>query len=147
SSERGGFEQMPPLLAVGGERELREDRGGLGRPGGRAGAPQAGQPVAQLAVAGLGVENSLDDELRRHRSVPAVLLEPERNVVRNLLPEPVELRAEPERDRAAGIATAVPDAEPQVLAVADRRQLRQLTPGDEQRHRGIRKAERREPRE
>ena len=80
--------------------------------------------VAQLLEPVDGVEDAAHDELRRDDAVPAVLLEPERDVVALLAPEAVELRADAERDRRAGVAAALAHAEAQVLAVADRRRRR-----------------------
>src|SRR5439155_12261336 len=56
-------------------------------------------------------------------------------------------RAAAERDRAAGVAPVVADAEAEMLAVADRVQLRQLAAGQKQRHVRVAEAKRREPRE
>src|SRR4051812_6712251 len=100
---------MPPARLSALELELGEDCRRVSRPRLRPFPPEAGQPVPQLAVAGLAVEDSLDHELWRHSAVPAVLLEPEGDVELELLPEAVELPAEAERDRAAGIASAVLD--------------------------------------
>ena len=58
--------------------------------------------------------------------------------------EAVELRPQPEGDRAAGGAAAVADAKPEVLALTDGRELAQLTAGDEQVDAGIPEAERSE---
>ena len=85
-----------------------------------AGAPLRGEPVAQLVEAVGRVEDAAHDELRRDDAVPAVLLQPERDVVALLAPEAVELAAHAERDRRAGVAAALAHAEAQVLAVADR---------------------------
>ena len=59
--------------------------------------------------------------------------------------QPVELPAEPERDRAARVAPVLADAEAQVLAVADGRGVDGLAARDEQRHVGVAEAERRQP--
>ena len=72
--------------------ELGEDRARLGRPRRLAAAPLLGEPAAQLVVALVRVEDPAHDELRRDRPVPAVLLEPERDVVAADAAEAVELR-------------------------------------------------------
>ena len=63
---------------------------------------------------------------------------------RDVALQPLELAAEPERDRAARVAPVLADAEAQVLALADRRGADRLAAGDEQRHVGIAEPERRE---
>ena len=88
-----------------------------------------------------------DDELRRDRAVPVVLLEPERDVEAPDRAKPVDLRALAERDRAAGVAAVLADAEAQVLPLAHRRRRDRLRRGDEERHVGVAETERREPRE
>src|SRR5919201_5940093 len=135
---------MPPRRLSILEPELREDRGRLGRPGALTLAPELREPVAQLSVARVGVENTPDDELRRNRPVPLVLLEPEGDVERNLLPEAVELPPEPERDRTAGILGPVLDPEAEVLAVTDCGDVAELAARDEQRHTRIAEPEGRE---
>src|SRR4051794_25764054 len=148
-AERRRLEKAPPCAGRVGrcDLELREDRARLGRPCRLARLPLPGEPLAQLVEAVDRVEDAADDELRRADAVPPVLAEPERDVVARLAPEAVELRAEAERDRLAGVASAVAHAEPEVLPVADRRGLCDLATVDEQRHPRIAEAERREPRE
>ena len=80
-------------------------------------------------------------------AVPAVLLQPEHDVVAALAAEAVELAAHAERDRRPGVAAALPHAEAQVLAVADRGEVGELAAVDEQEHAGIAEPERREPAE
>ena len=70
---------------------------------------------------------------RRRRSGPA--------------PEPVELRAEPEGDRAARVGAVAADAEAQVLPLAHGREVAELAARREQRHVRIAEPERRELRE
>src|SRR5436190_20288759 len=72
------------------EAELREDRRGVDRPRCLAGAPEPGEPFAELPIPRIGVEDPSDDELRRDGAVPAVLLEAERDVVGQVAPEAVE---------------------------------------------------------
>ena len=92
----------------------------------------------------MGVEDAPDDELRRHGAVPVVLLEAEDDVVAALAAEAVELRAETEGDGASGVVVAAEDAEAEVLAVADSRQLAELAGREEQRHARVPEAERRQ---
>ena len=80
-------------------------------------------------------------------AVPAVLLQPERDVVAARPAGTVELPAEAERDRAARVGAVAADAEAQMLALADRRELAELAAGGEQRHLRVAEPERREPRE
>src|SRR5438093_2511193 len=129
------------------ERELGKDRRRLGRPGPGSFAPEPGQPFAQLPIARLAVEDSLDHELRRHSAVPAVLFEPKGNVESLFLPETVELAAKAERDRAARIVRPVLDPETQMLAVSDSRDVAELTARHEQGDAGISEPEGRKPRE
>ena len=68
----------------------------------RAGAPLGGESLAQLEVTVRRLEDASDDQLRRGRPVPAVLLEPERQVVGADTAKTIELRPEAESDRAAG---------------------------------------------
>src|SRR5438309_8167747 len=77
------------------------------------------EPLAQLGIALAGLEDLADVQLRRDGAVPAVLLEPERDVIAADVAKPVELGAEAERDRAAGVAPILSDAEAQVLPLAD----------------------------
>src|SRR2546426_5597841 len=95
--------------------ELLEDRVRAGIALRRAQLPLRRRPGVQLAVALVRVEHVLHHELRRDRAVPAVLLRPERNVVTLLAPEPVDLAAEIERNRAARVAAVAPHAEARVL--------------------------------
>ena len=109
-------------------------------------APQLLEPRRAARSYAVGrVEEPPHDELRRDGAVPAVLLQPEDEVVARLAPEPVELRAEAERDRAAGVAAVLAHAEAQVLALPDRRGLDGLAAGDEQGHVGVAEPERRQP--
>src|SRR5436190_20544783 len=107
--------------------------------------PFSPQPGVELVEALLGLEHTPYDELRRDRAVPVVLLEPERDVVPADAPIAVELRAVPERNRAAGVDSPMPHTEPQVLALADGRELRELACRREQRHRRVPEPERRQP--
>src|SRR4051812_46193786 len=119
SAERRRLEQVAAPPGALAELELREDRGGFRRPGGLALLPQPAEPVAQLAVTRLAVEDPLDHELGRNRSVPAVLLQPEGDVEAGLLAEAVELAAESKGDRAARVTGTVFDPKAQMLAVPD----------------------------
>src|SRR6266545_5010588 len=128
------------------ELELVEDR--LRDRVARLGAPLVPQPARELGVAVVRVEHTPDDQLRSDGPVPAVLLEAEHHVVAAGAPQPVEVGAHPERDRAAAVAAVLAaDAEAQVLAVADRREVAQLAAGREQCDAGIAEPERRELRE
>src|SRR5256885_12676874 len=110
------------LAAALGEGGLSEDcRGGRVASLGRL-PPLVLEPFAQLCVAVVAVEDLAHVQLRRDGAVPLVRLELERDVVAANAPQPVELGAEPERDRAAGVASVVADAEAEVLPVADRSQ-------------------------
>src|SRR5262249_28266489 len=71
----------------------------------------------------------------------------ERNVVAPGTSEPVELPAEPERDRRPGVATVLPHAEAEVLPLADRPELTQLARVDEHHDAGVAEPERRQARE
>src|SRR5204863_176896 len=102
----------------------------------------AGEALAEFEVALGRVEDAADDELRRDRAVPTILLQAERDVVAAHTAEAVEVRAEAERDRRAELTVAVPDPEAEVLAVADRGRLHDLAAGHEQRRRGIAQSER-----
>ncbi len=139
------LEQVPAAEPCLVELELGEDRRRFGVA--RLGRlPELGdEPVAQLAEARGGDEDATHDELRRHRAVPAVLLEPERDVVAALAPVRVEPRAEAEGDRAAGVGAVAADAEAQVLALPDRGEVAELAAGSEQRHAGVAEPERRQP--
>ena len=116
----------------------------------RASGVQASSPArqssasqrAQLVVGARGVEHAPHDELWSHGAVPAVLLQPEGDVEVRLALQALELAAEPERDRAARVASVLADAEAEVLALADRRGADRLAAGDEQRHVGVAEAER-----
>src|SRR5205085_625732 len=109
--------------------------------------PLVFEQAAMIAVTIVGVEDAPDDELRRDRAVPVVLLEPEGEVVAAHAPIAVELRPEAEGDRATGVALTVADAEAQMLALADRGQLAQLAAGEEQRHVRVPEPERRQARQ
>src|SRR2546426_4611917 len=83
-----------------GELELVEDLlgGGLAR----LGRPFLPEPRTELAVTIGRLEHAPDDELRRDRSVPPVLLEAEGDIEAPLAARPVEVGAEPEGDGEAG---------------------------------------------
>jgi len=147
AAERRRFEEMATAGLVFAELELSEDRRRFGRPRLGPFAPKSGQPLAQLAVARLAVEDSFDHELWRDGSVPVVLLEPEGDVKSLLLAEAVELPSEAEGDRAAGIPGAVLDPEAKVLPVPDGGDLAELAPGHEQGDTGIPEPEGRQTRE
>ena len=68
------------VAAPAREPELGEDAARLRRPGVLARPPLVGEPGAELVVGVRRVEHAPDDELRRDRAVPAVLLEPEGDV-------------------------------------------------------------------
>src|SRR5579885_2659109 len=140
-----GGEQAAPLARD--ELELLEHGAGLRAPPALAAPPLPGEPRAELGVALVRGEDPADDELRRDRPVPAVLLQAEGDVVAADAPEAVELRPEAERDRRAGVAASLADAEAQVPAVPDRAELAQLAVVDEQRHPRVAEPERGEPRQ
>src|SRR5439155_25731180 len=77
------------------------------------------QPLAQLRVAVVAVEDLANVQLRRDGAVPLVLLESEGDVIAADVAKPVELGAEAEGDRAARVAPVVADAEAQMLPLAD----------------------------
>src|SRR5258708_9364889 len=129
--------------AAAAERELVEDRlrDGIAR----LFAPLRAQPGRELAVAIVAVEDAADDELRRDRPVPAVLLQPERDVPAADAAQTVDVRAHAERDRTAAVASVLDaHAEAQMLAVADRREVAQLAARREQHYAGIAEPERRQ---
>src|SRR5919109_869415 len=139
---------MPAHGRVTGlELELCENRCRLRRPGFLPLPPEVGEPVPQPEETLVGVEDAPDHELRRDRPVPAVLLEPERDVEAAVAPQPVELPTLPERDRRTGVLAAVPDAEPEVLPLAYRLELRELAAGQEEGHVRVAEPERGKPRE
>src|SRR4029077_20797989 len=90
---------------------------------------------------------SADDELGRHDAVPAVLRQAKRDVVAGVAPKAIELGAEAEGDRLARVAAAVPDPKAKVLAVSDRRRLRDLAAVDEKRDARVAETERGQPAE
>src|SRR5215210_2326526 len=144
-AESLGFEQAPSRAAR--QFELRKDlvrqRVALA-----VLAVLALQPFAQVLVTHGGVEYALDDELRCHRPVPMVRLQAEDDVVAAWSPEPVEVTAHPERDRAPAVDPGLrAHAEAKVLSVPDGRGIRHLTRRREQRYVGVPQAERRQPRE
>ena len=73
-----------------------------------------------------------------------VLLEPERDVVAADAAEAVELRSLAERNRATRVEPVAADAEAQVLAVADGREIGNLARRRKQRDLRIAEPERRE---
>src|SRR5262249_42946475 len=91
------------------------------------------------------VEYAPDDELRGDGAVPVVLLEAERDVVPSDTAQAVQLRSLPEGNRASGVEPVATNAKPQMLAVTDRCELRDLARRREQRHQRIAETERREP--
>ena len=126
------------------ELELREDRARLGRPRALPRAPLAGEPVAQLVEAVGARRRPADDELRRDGAVPAVLLQPERDVV-----------APARRRRSSCLpmpnAIAEPASRPRwrtrnrrCLPSPTRREVGKLAAVDEQRHARVAETERRE---
>src|SRR5439155_15738793 len=138
-----GLEQVAASAVV--ESQLRKDRSRVRIAGGRRLDPLLREPLAELAIAGSTGEDAADDQLRRDRSVPVVLLEPERDVVEDVGAEQLEARALPEGDRAAGVAAAPLNPEAKVLAVADGRKLGEPAAGSEQHRRRVPEPERREP--
>src|SRR6266516_3686852 len=147
AAEGRRFQEMAAPGLVRAELQLREDGRRFGGPGGRLLAPQARQPVTQLAVAWLAVEDAPDHELGRDSAVPVVLLEAESDVEPQFLPEAIELATEAESDRAPRVARAVLDPEAEMLAVADRGDFAELAAGREQRDPGIAEPERSEARQ
>ena len=106
--------------------------------------PLCAEPRVDLVEAVVGVEDAAHDELRRHGSVPVVLLQAERHVVTSRAPVAVELGALSEGDRAARVAAVAMHAEAQMLPVTDGRELTELAARREQRDVGIGQPERRE---
>ena len=85
-------------------------------------------------------------ELRRDRAVPVVLLQPERDVVAaRLAGSGRAARPRPNAIALPGVAALVADAEAEVLALADGRELGELAVGREQGHVRVAEPERREP--
>src|SRR2546430_6462805 len=113
-------------FAVAAKSQLLEDRRGRHVTLSRRLPPLELEPLPQLRVAVVPVEDLAHVQLRRDRAVPLVRLELEGDVVAPHAPEPVELRAETERDRAAGVAAVVADAEAEMLPVSHCRELGQL---------------------
>src|SRR5258708_4755501 len=96
------------------------------------GACERGLAREQRAEALLCREDSADDELRRDGAVPAVLLQPERDVVTSGTAVRIEALPEPEGDRAAGVEAVTPHPEAQVFPLADRREIAELATGCKQ---------------
>jgi hypothetical protein len=82
----------------------------------------------------------------RDRSVPPVLLKPERDVPAGRRSVGVEASAQAECDRAACVGAVAANTEPQVLPLADGRKVAELATRGKQRYVGIAKTERCEPR-
>src|SRR4051812_40355262 len=80
--------------------------------------PLRTQPRVDLVEPVVCVEDAPHDELRRHRPVPVVLLEAERNVVTPLASIAVEPCPLSERDRASRITPVAVHSEAQMLAVS-----------------------------
>src|SRR5712691_6401878 len=127
----------PSLLDL----ELVEDRLSLRFT--RLRLPLRTQPRVDLVEAVVGVEDTTNDKLWRHRPVPVVLLQAEGDVVMSRTSVAVELGSLAESDRAARIAAVPVYAEAEMLAVADRGQLAELAARSEQRDVGIGQTERR----
>src|SRR6266540_2149375 len=138
--ERRRLERMASRPA-GLDLELGEDRLGLGRAA--LGGPLSPQPRIELVEAVVGVEDPPDDELRRHRPVPVVLLQAEGDVVVSDPAVAVELPAHAERNRAAGDALPA-DAKAEVLPLADGRRLHDLAGGRQEGHVRVAETERRQ---
>src|SRR5262249_19605905 len=85
------------------EPQLVADQRGLGVAARRRLAVLGDEPVAKLGEAGSTPEDAADDELRRHRAVPVVLLEAERDVVKILRPQYVDACSLAERDCTAAV--------------------------------------------
>src|SRR4029453_13131078 len=134
-----------PLRPAFRERELLEDP--RSRRVTRRLAPLALEPLAQLDVALVALEHLAHVQLWRDRAVPLVGLEPEGAVVVPWTAQAVEPPAEPEGDRATGVAAVGAHAELEVLPLAHRAELRELAARQEQRDVRFAQAERREPRE
>ena len=105
------------------------------------GLPLRAEPGVQLLEAVVGVEDAAHDELRRDRSVPVVLLQPERDVITAHATEAVELRALAECDRTTRVASVALHAEAQMLSVTDRCELAELATRRKQRDLGVREPE------
>ena len=128
----------PSLLDL----ELVEDR--LSLRVARLRLPLRTQPCIDLVEAVVGVEDTADDELRRHGPVPVVFLQTECDVVTSRASVAVELGPLAEGDRASRIPAVSVHAEAEMLSVADRGQLTELAARSEQRDVGISQTERRE---
>ena len=88
------------------------------------------------------LEDLTDDELRRDRPVPAVLLEAEEDVVAHFAPRAVGVAAEPERDRRAGGPVTVAYAEAEMLPVRRLSDVREIARREEERHARVAEPER-----
>src|SRR5207247_182411 len=86
----------------------------------------AGEPGSKLLAAVGRVEDAPHDELRREGAVPLIRLQMESDVAAADTAEAVQLGAQPERDRATGIAPWRSHAEAPLPAVADRGPLGEL---------------------
>src|SRR6266576_2043686 len=106
--------------------------------------PLRAEPRVDLVEAVVRIEDATNDELRRHRSVPVVLLKAEGNVVTALTPVAVELRPLPEGDRTSGVVSVALNAEAQMLPVADGSELAELAARRQQRDIGVGQPERRQ---
>ncbi len=109
------LEQVPPTRRLARQLELAEHGTGLRSPGRLARPPLRRESVAQLQIAGRCLEEPPYDELRRDGPVPAVRLQPERDVLALGTAQTVELASLPERD-PAGAHPVRRDGELQVIA-------------------------------
>ena len=101
--------------------ELIEDRLRLGVA--RLRLPLRAQPLIDLIEPIVGVEDPAHDKLRRHRSVPVVLLQAERHVVASGAPVAVELRPLTKGDRASRVSAVSVHAETEMLPVSHPREI------------------------
>src|SRR5205814_8577647 len=92
------LEQAPPDRARPVEAELREDLAAVLGPPVRARTELRSEACAERVITVGAVEHTANDELRRDRAVPPVLLQAEDDVPAAERAQPVELTALAERD-------------------------------------------------
>ena len=138
-----GLDERAPAFGVLVEPELGEHLAGPRAPLCGIGLPLGQEHAPELLEARRRLEDLLDDELRRHRAVPAVGGEPEGDVVLPGSSVAVESAAAAEGDRS-GARACCRDREPQMLPVTDGSEIRKLGTDGEQRDVRVSEAERRQ---
>ncbi len=103
------------------------------------------KPFPKAFVAAGRIEQAPDDKLRRHGAVPVVLGELERQVIAARAAQTLDLRSQPERNRATAIAPMLLHPEAKVLAVTDGGRLDGLDARRQENRLGIAEPERRKP--